>query len=106
MQSSAYFTKGFVLVTGVDVTGKGFSDFLDKGVASLVAQMVKVKLLSRVLLFAIPWTVACHAPSPKGLSRQEYWLGCHFLLQGIFLTQGSNPGLLPCRQILYCLSHQ
>ena len=22
--------------------------------------------------------------------RQEYWSGCHFLLQGIFLTQGSN----------------
>ena len=32
--------------------------------------------------------------------------GCHFLLQGIFLTQGSNLGLLHCRQILYCLSHQ
>ena len=32
-------------------------------------------------------------------------VGCHFLLQGIFLTQGSNPGLLHCRQILYNLSH-
>ena len=32
-------------------------------------------------------------------------LGCHLLLQGIFPTQGSNPGLLRCRQILYCLSH-
>ena len=31
---------------------------------------------------------------------------CHFLLQGIFLTQGSNPGLLHCRQIIYHLSHQ
>ena len=30
---------------------------------------------------------------------------CHFLFQGIFLTQGSNPGLLNCRQILYHLSH-
>ena len=27
----------------------------------------------------------------------------HFLLQEIFQTQGSNPGLLHCRQILYCL---
>ena len=27
-------------------------------------------------------------------------MGCHFLLQGIFPTQGSNPGLLYCRQIL------
>ena len=33
-------------------------------------------------------------------------VGCHSLLQGIFPTQGSNPGLLHCRQILYCLSHQ
>ena len=33
-------------------------------------------------------------------------VGCHFLLQGIFLTQGLNPGLLYCRQTLYCLSHQ
>ena len=33
-------------------------------------------------------------------------MDCHFLLQGIFPTQGSNPGLLHCRQTLYCLSHQ
>ena len=33
-------------------------------------------------------------------------VGCHFLLQGTFSTQGSNPGLLHCRQILYSLSHQ
>ena len=33
-------------------------------------------------------------------------VGCHFLLQGIFPSQGSNPGLLHCRQILYCVSHQ
>jgi len=33
-------------------------------------------------------------------------MGCHALLQGIFPTQGLNTGLLHCRQILYCLSHQ
>ena len=33
-------------------------------------------------------------------------LGCHALLQGILPTQGLNPGLSHCRQILYCLSHQ
>ena len=32
-------------------------------------------------------------------------VGSHSLLQGIFLTQGSNPYLLHCRQILYLLSH-
>jgi len=33
-------------------------------------------------------------------------VGCHFLLQRIFLTQGSNPGLPHCRQTLDRLSHQ
>ena len=33
-------------------------------------------------------------------------VGCHAVLQGIFPTQGSNPGLLHCRWILFCLSHQ
>ena len=31
---------------------------------------------------------------------------CYALLQGIFPSQGSNPGLLHCRWTLYCLSHQ
>ena len=50
--------------------------------------------------------------SPPGSSVHEdspgknTGVGCHFLLQGIFPTQGSNPGLLHCRQILYHLSHQ
>ena len=33
-------------------------------------------------------------------------VGCHSLLQGIFPTLLLNLGLLYCRQILYCLSHQ
>ena len=33
-------------------------------------------------------------------------VGCHFLLQEIFQTQGSNPGLPHCGQMLYHLSHQ
>ena len=33
-------------------------------------------------------------------------VGCHAFLQGIFPNQGSNPGLLHCRWILYQLSHQ
>ena len=42
---------------------------------------VKVKSLSRVWLLATPWTVAYHAPPSMGFSRQEYWSGCHCLLQ-------------------------
>ena len=33
-------------------------------------------------------------------------VGCHALLQGIFLAQGSNPGLPHCRWIFYRLSHE
>ena len=33
-------------------------------------------------------------------------VGCYFLLQEIFPTQGLNPGLPHCRQVLYHLSHQ
>ena len=38
----------------------------------------EVKLLSRVRLFAIPWTVARQAPLSMGFSRQEYWSGLPF----------------------------
>ena len=38
--------------------------------------------------------------------RKNTGMGCHALLQGIFPTQGLNPGLPHCRQILYSLSHQ
>ena len=46
------------------------------------------------LTLVIPWTVAQHAPLSIEFSRQEYWSGMPFLLQGIFLTQGSNPCIL------------
>ena len=39
-------------------------------------------------------TVACQAPLTMGFPRQEYWTGCHFLIQGVFRTRGSNPRLL------------
>ena len=32
-------------------------------------------------------------------------MGCHFLLQGIFLIQGLDPGLLHCKQMLYHLNY-
>ena len=61
----------------------------------------KCKLLSHVQLFAThglydPWN------SPG----QNTGVGSLSLLQGIFPTQGSNQGLLHCRQILYQMSHK
>ena len=47
-----------------------------------------------------PWNAACQAPLSMGFSWQQYWSGFHVLLQGIFPTQGSNPGVPHCRQML------
>ena len=44
--------------------------------------------------------------NPWNSSGQNTGVGSHFLLQGIFPTQGSNPGLPHCRWILYQLSHK
>ena len=49
-----------------------------------------------------PLDSSVHGDSPGKNTR----VGCHALLQGIFQTQESNPGLPHCRQILYYLSHQ
>ena len=47
-----------------------------------------------------PWTI-----QSMEFSRLEYQSG-HSLLQAIFPPQGSNPGLLHCRRVLYQLSHK
>ena len=60
--------------------------------------------LSRVQLSATPWTVACQLLCPWDSPGKNTGVACHALLQGIFPTQGSNPGLPHCRQILYHLS--
>ena len=40
--------------------------------------MLHAQLLSRVQLFATPWTIAHQAPLSMGFSRQEYWSGVPF----------------------------
>ena len=52
---------------------------------------VKVKSLSRVRLFATPWTVAYQAPPSMGFFRQEYWSGFPFPSPGDL----PNPGVEP-----------
>ena len=65
---------------------------------------VCTQLLSRVLLFATPWTVATRLLYPWEFLGKNTGVGCHLLLQGVFPTQGSNLHLLcllHCKQILY-----
>ena len=47
---------------------------------------VKVKSLSRVRLFATPWTAAHQAPLPMGFSRQEHWSGVPLPSPIIYMT--------------------
>ena len=52
---------------------------------------VKVKLLSRVQLFEIPWTAAYQASPSMGFSRQEYWSGLPFPSPGDLPDPGIKP---------------
>ena len=53
---------------------------------------------------ATPWSVTHQAPCPWDSPSKSTGVGCHSLLQKIFPIQGSNPGLLHCRQIFFSLS--
>ena len=53
---------------------------------------LKVKSLSRVRLFATPWTVAHQAPLCMGFSRQEYWSGLPFPSPADLPDPGIEPG--------------
>ena len=92
----------------------GWEDPLKKGMA----------IHSSILAWRIPWTEEPGGHSPRGCKQSDttemtecvltvarqapLWdfpgrnnrVDYHFLVQGIFLAQGSNPGLLHCRQIL------
>ena len=61
---------------------------------NLQQQLVSSLSRSVVSDSATPWTVAQQAPPSMDPSSKNTGVGCHFLLQGIFPTQGSNPGLL------------
>ena len=85
--------------------------------SALLSHKLERRLFIQIILW---WWFSCSCPTllqPHGLwpSRvlcpwdcpgQNTGVGFHFLLEGIFLAQGSNPSLLHCRWILYQLSHQ
>ena len=52
----------------------------------------EVKSLSRVRLFATPWTVAYQAPKSMEFSRQEYWSRLPFPSPGDLPNPGVEPG--------------
>ena len=70
---------------------------------------VKVKSLSRVRLFATPWTAACQAPPSMGFSRQEYWSGLplpspHYHLDSAYSKFCISNNDLLLEPQMYCIS--
>ena len=60
-----------------------------------------------VQLFVTPWTIAHQAPLSMGFPRAKITgMGCHFLCQGIFPTQGLNLCLLHWQADSLLMSHQ
>ena len=71
------------------------SDFLGLDSVVLPTSCVHAQSLRRLVwLFVTPWTVGCRALCPWDFPGTNTRVGCHFLLQRIFPTQGSNPCLL------------
>ena len=66
----------------------------------------EVKSLSRVQLFATPWTVAYQALPSMGFSRQEYWSGLPFPSPGYLLRRHSNTVLSQSVCGLWVLVHR
>ena len=79
--------------------GHDWSDFAAAAVLCLVAQSC---LILCNPMDCSPSGSSVHGDSPG----KNTGVGCHALLQEIVPTEGSNPGLPHCRQVLYCLSHQ
>ena len=71
------------------------------GLILLLCVSVCLHSLTCVKLLATPWTIAHQAPLSMKFPGKKPGVGCHFLLQGLFLTQGVS-----CigRQILYYCS--
>ena len=93
----AQIVKNLAAMQETWVQSLGQEDPLDKGMATH----------SSILAQRIPWTErSLVSYSPWKSLGKDIGMRSQSLLQGIFLTQGSNPGLPYCRQILYCLSHK
>ena len=55
---------------------------------------MRAQSLSRIRLFETPWTIAHQAPLSMISPDKDTGMGCHFFLQRIFPSQGSNPCIL------------
>ena len=80
------------------------SEFCYNKVAGIFPLRYQSESESRSVVSNSLWPPGLH--SPRNSPGQNTGVGSLSLLQGIFPTQGSNPGLLHCRWVLYQLSHK
>ena len=98
------FTRVFQNVWGVP--NRRWKDNTIKSNVSLINTCCTALRCSWCLTLCDPVDCSLPGSSVHGDSPgKNTGVGCHALLQGIFPTQESNPGLLHCRQILYQLSY-
>ena len=77
-----------------------FTNHYDKMLTSILVCACVLSYFNCDSVFATLWTIAHQVPLSMGSPGKNTGVGCHFLLQGIFLTQGLNP---PC--LFLCLLH-
>ena len=105
---------GEALETVTDVISLGSKITVDGDCSHEIKRRLLLgrKAMTNLRLVAQSCPILCNPMGPPGPSvhrdspGKNTGVGCHALLQGNFPTQGSNAGLLLCRQILYRLSHQ
>ena len=91
---------------GASLPASGTHSGIQDQTGRVSGQKVKVLVTQSCPTLCDPMDCSTPGSSVLGILRQGHWSGLPSLLQGIFPSQGLNPGLLHCRQILYCLSHQ
>ena len=90
-----YSMRNYIQYPMINHNGKQFKDkrmYMCIIESLCYMKKVKVKSLSRVRLFATPWTVAYQAPLSMGFSRQQYWRELPFPSPGDLPKPGIEPG--------------
>ena len=96
----------FILITNLALLLSPSASFL---ISEMEAKRDESESVSRSVMSDSLWSYGLQPTRllcPQNPPGKDTGVGSHALLQGIFLTQGSNLGLPHCRQILYHLSHE
>ena len=94
------FSSKWIALSGLKITSPTWSNLL-------IVRFLLCLITQLCLTLCDPMDCSLPGSSVQGdFPGQNAGVGCHTLLQGIFPTQGQNPGPPHCRRILYHLNHQ